>query len=509
MSDELNIYPLDDHNRKLISHVHPENWENPEPAGNYNMVVIGAGTAGLVTAAGAAGLGAKVALIEKHLMGGDCLNVGCVPSKALLSAAHTYGKVRDAGKYGVNVPVGTTVDFGAVMERMRTLRAEISHHDSAERFSDLGVDVFIGGGHFVSERAIEVNGARLNFSRACIATGARAAAPAIPGLDGVDYLTNENLFNLTALPKRMAVIGAGPIGCEMAQAFARFGSKVFLIEASHGVLPREDAEAAEVVKQSLLRDGIELLCCGKEIEISGGEGGVKRIKLESHEEGYEIEVDEILVVVGRAANVEGLGLDAGGVEYDKKGVKVNDALQTTNKRVYAAGDVCSKYQFTHAADFMARTVIRNALFPFLPTKAKVSDLIIPWATYTQPEIAHVGLYAEEAEEKGVGYDTYKIPFSSVDRALLEGDDEGFVSILTKKGKDEIIGCTIVSNHAGDLISQVTTAMKHKIGLGSIANVIHPYPTTAEVIRKAGDAYNKTRLSPGVAKLFKKLVSWQR
>lgn len=499
------VQPWDAHNQKLVSNVHPADWKNPTPAPRYNLAVIGGGTAGLVSAIGAAGLGAKVALIEKHLMGGDCLNVGCVPSKAIIRAARKAAGVRDMAEFGVNVPNGTTVDFGKVMERMRRLRADISPHDSAKRFTELGVDVFLGTGKFTGPDTIEVGGQTLRFTKAVIATGARAAAPPIPGLKDVSYLTNETLFSLTELPKRFGIIGAGPIGCEMAQSFARFGSEVFLIEATHGILPREDRDASEIVRAVMEREGVKLLCCGKDLKLAKDSNGV-RLQVESHGKGYDVLVDQLLVAVGRAPNVEGLGLETVGVEFDKKGVKVNDRLQTTSPRIYACGDICSPYQFTHAADFMARIVIQNALFK---GRAKASSLIIPWSTYTSPEIAHVGLYEKEAKEKGIEVDTFTQELSKVDRAILDGETKGFVRVHVRKGTDEIVGATVVATHAGELIGELTLAMKGRLGLKTIGATIHPYPTQAEAIRKTGDLYNRTRLTPFVKNLMNRWLAWQR
>ncbi len=499
------ILPWDAHNQKLVSNVHPADWKNPTPAKRYNLVVIGGGTAGLVSAIGAAGLGAKVALIEKHLLGGDCLNVGCVPSKAIIRAARAAAAVREAAGFGVNVPAGVTVDFAKAMERMRRLRADISPHDSAKRFTEQGVDVFLGDGTFTGSDSVEVSGQTLRFSKAVIATGARAAAPPIPGLKDVPYLTNETLFSLTELPRRLGIIGAGPIGCEMAQAFARLGSEVFLIEATHGILPREDLDAAEIVKAAMASDGVKLLCCGKDLKLSKDPSGV-RMQVESHGKGYDQVVDQLLVAVGRAPNVERLGLETVGVEFDKKGVKVNDRLQTTNSRIYACGDICSPYQFTHAADFMARIVIQNALFM---GRAKVSSLIIPWATYTSPEIAHVGLYEKEAQEKGIAVDTFTQELSKVDRAILDGETDGFVRIHVRKGTDEIVGATVVAAHAGDMICELTLAMKGKLGLKTIGGSIHPYPTQTEAIRKTADIYSRTRLTPFVKKVMGKWLAWTR
>lgn len=500
------VLPDDPHNRTLVDNVHPANWTNPEPAPRYNLVVVGAGTAGLVTAAGAAGLGARVALVERHLLGGDCLNYGCVPSKGIISAARIAATVRDAGQFGINVPDGWKADFAAAMERMRKLRAGISQHDSAARFRDLGVDVFLGEGQFTGPDTIIVAGRKLRFSKAVIATGARAAAPPIPGLDQVDYLTNESVFSLTELPKRIGIVGAGPIGCELAQTFARFGSEVILVEASHGILPREEPDAVEIVKGSLVRDGVRLLCCGQRVEVRRHEDHVF-LHVESHGASHEEPIDELLVAVGRAPNVEGLDLEAAGVAYDEKaGVQVDDHLRTTNARIFAAGDVCSPYKFTHAADFMARIVIRNALFK---GRAKASALVIPWCTYTSPEIAHVGLYPKEAEARAIAIDTYTQELSDVDRAILEGETEGFVRVHTKKRTDSIVGATIVAANAGDMISEITLAMTHGLGLKKIADSIHPYPTQAEAVRKVGDLYNRSRLTPLVKSLLQKWLAWTR
>ena len=519
--------PWDTHNQRLAANVHPADWKNPVPASCYNLVVLGGGTAGLVTAAGAAGLGAKVALVERHLLGGDCLNVGCVPSKAILRAARAAASVRAAAAFGVQLPplprpsatlsrsdgaragvrdTSVGVDFGKVMERMRRLRANLSPHDSAKRFTELGVDVFLGAGSFTGPDTIAVGGQTLRFAKAVIATGARAAAPPIPGLKEVPYLTNETLFSLTELPQRFGIVGAGPIGCETAQAFARFGAAVFLVEAEHGLLPREDREAAEVVRTALERDGVTLLCCGQELRLSpSGARGV-RLQVASHGTAYDLEVNQLLVAVGRAPNVEGLGLETVGVTFDPRGVQVNDRLQTTNPRIYACGDVCSPYRFTHAAEFMARLVIQNALFM---GRARASALVIPRSTYTSPEMAHVGLGEKEATARGMAVDTFTVAMSDVDRAILDGETEGFVRVHVRKGTDEILGATVVAAHAGDLIAELALAMKGRLGLKTLGATIHPYPTQAEAIRKTADLYHRTRLTPLVRRLMGRWLAWQR
>ncbi len=496
----VQLQPSDEHNLELEANVRPPEWSNPTPTRPYHLVVIGAGTAGLVTAAGAAGLGARVALIERELMGGDCLNVGCVPSKGVISAARVAATVRNAKEFGVRVPEGSNVDFGAAMERMRRLRAHISPADSAQRFSELGVDVYFGKGQFGDGNTITVtreNGqtSELKFKKAVIATGARASAPPIPGLDSVNYLTNENLFSLTELPNRFGIIGAGPIGAEMAQTFARFGSEVFLFEKADHILSREDSDAAAVVQQQFKRDGVNMILGSEDQSISPADNGQIRVVGKQNGQPYDIVVDELLVAVGRAPNTDGLNLDAVNVNYGRYGVEVNDHLQTTNKRIYAAGDICSKYKFTHAADFQARIVIQNALFAMGPLgKKKASDLVIPWATYTSPEIAHVGMYPHDAKDAGIEIDTFVQPLEHVDRAILEGNNEGFVKVHTKKGTDNIVGATIVAENAGDMISEINVAMTNGIGLSKIGATIHPYPTQAEAIRKLGDQFNKTKLT---------------
>jgi len=498
--------PADEHNRELVGHVHPTDWTNPAPADRYNMVVIGGGTAGLVTAAGAAGLGAKVALVERALLGGDCLNVGCVPSKALIRCARAAADVRTAGEFGVRVPGEPEVDFPAIMERMRRLRASISHHDSAARFRDLGVDVFIGEGRFISGDTVQVGDARLRFARACIATGARAFVPTIDGLDDAGYLTNETVFSLTQLPRRLAVIGGGPIGCELAQTFARFGSEVHMVEMGRHVLGREDPDAAKIVQDALVRDGVKLHLQSQFTAVRT-EDGSKTLVLETGDDTREIACDEILVAVGRAPNVQNLGLSTASVEYDEKsGVAVDERLRTTNKRIFAAGDVCFPYKFTHTADAMARMVIRNALFF---GRAKTGGLIIPWCTYTDPEIAHVGLAEHDVAERGIEIDTYRIDLADVDRAILDGETEGFLKVHAKKGKDDILGATLVARHAGEMISEVTATMRAGKGLATLSDTIHCYPTQVEAIRKAGDAYSRSRLTGTVKTLFEKFLAWRR
>ncbi|KNC84727.1 hypothetical protein SARC_03068 [Sphaeroforma arctica JP610] len=505
--DWLEVSPLDVHNNKLLSNVHPTQYKNPSPQPNYNMVVIGAGAAGLVTAIASAGVGAKVAIIEKHLMGGDCLNVGCVPSKALIRAARAIYEVKNSEQFGITCS-DVKVDFGKIMERMRRLRAQISDVDSVQRFSKAGVDVYIGEGKFTSKNTVEVNGQTLKFSKACVATGGRAGVPAIPGIQDIKFLTNATLFNLTELPKRFGVIGTGAIGCEMAQSFRRFGSEVSLFGRSGHLLGAEEQDAIDAITNQFEKEGIKLYLSSDYERIEKREGAEKETEIVLHmKNGDKFVFDELLVAAGRVPNVENLNLDVAGVDFDKKtGVVVNDYLQTTNSNIYAAGDICFKYKFTHVADFLARIVVRNALFF---GKSKASDLLIPWAIYTEPEVAHVGLYEKDAIAKHGSVDVYKQKMDEVDRAILEGETEGFVKVVTKKGSADVIGATVVAGHAGDMISELTVAMAGGVNLQALSTIIHPYPTQAEAIRKIGDQYNRTRLTPVAKKLLNGLLAIQR
>jgi pyruvate/2-oxoglutarate dehydrogenase complex dihydrolipoamide dehydrogenase (E3) component/uncharacterized membrane protein YdjX (TVP38/TMEM64 family) len=504
------VTPSDEFNRELVENVRPANWPNPEPAPVYNLVVVGAGTAGLVTAAGSAGLGARVALVERHLMGGDCLNYGCVPSKALIRSARLCADIRRAAALGVQVPEGAAADFPAVMARMRRLRAGISQHDSARRFRDLGVDVFLGQAHFTGRNTIDVDGKTLRFRKAVIATGGRAVRPDIPGLAEAGFLTNETVFSLTERPRRLLVMGGGPIGCELAQAMLRLGCQVTLLHKYDRLMNREDPDAAAIVQKIFLREGMTLILNAKPIRVERtGTGTGKTIYYQDDGREEAVEVDEILVGAGRAPNVEGLNLEAAGVNYEAgkgRGVLVNDRLQTSNRNIYAAGDICLPYQFTHMADASARIVIQNALFF---GRKKLSALTVPWCTYTDPEVARVGLSEQEAQKRKVPYQVFKKPLREVDRAVIDGEEEGFVKILVSEGSDRLLGATIVASHAGEMISEVTLAMTAKMGLGALAGVIHPYPTQAEAIRAAGDLYNRTRLTPFVKSLFTRFLAWRR
>lgn len=548
------VWPLDDFNSILLDNVHPPNWTDPTPhktgkgdaeESSYDLVVIGAGTGGLVSAAGAAGVGARVALIEENLMGGDCLNVGCVPSKAIIHAANLAHTVRGDTSHladsGISIAGGSSavnVDFSKVMERVRRIRSEISHHDSAERFAkELGVEVYLGRGTFTSERTIAVNGRTLHFRKAVIATGGYPTLIPMKGLKELHdmanevhstsksnkacpaVMTNETVFNLTKQPKHMVVIGAGVIGMELAQAMQRLGTSVTVLGRSGNVLPKEDQDLAQLVKDQMEHDGVTFrlsVTDYKSIELTGSassENGLPEmdIKISEKEDGAtidsEITCDAVLVAAGRRPNVTGMDLEKAGVKYDTRtGLVVNDKLQTTNSRVYGVGDCCSEYKFTHAADFMARIVIKNALFF---GKEKMSSLLIPYATFTTPEIASVGLYEQDLKERGTEFRIFEKHFADNDRAICDGATTGMVRFRVDAKSDKILGASVVGAGAGNMISEITLAMQSGTGLGKLAAVIHPYPTTAEVLRQSGDLYNKTRLTTAVRSVLRGIIKIQR
>ncbi len=500
----ISTAPQDAHERARLENLHPSGWRNPRPEGRYRLLVIGGGTAGLVAAHAAAALGAKVALIERHLLGGDCLNVGCVPSKALIRTSRLYAEMRDAQRFGAVVPADIRVDFPAVMERMRGIRARISRVDSVQRLVAAGVDVYFGQAHFTGADSLSVDGLKLHFDKALIATGARPDLPAIPGLAEAGYLTNETVFDLAELPRRLLVIGGGPLGCELAQAFCRFGAKTTIAQKIPLFLPKEERDAAQLLSDAFARDGIEVRLNTVAMKVRV-ENGQKLVDLVSDDHKSTVAVDAILTGIGRVPNVEGLDLEAAGVAYDNStGIAVDDFLRTSNRRIYAAGDVCLEHKFTHTADASARIVVRNALFL---GRQRLSALTIPWCTYTDPEIAHVGLYVRQARERDIPVKTFTIPMHEVDRAIADDEEGGFVKIHVRERSDRILGATVVARHAGEMINEISLAMVAGIGLRTLAKVIHAYPTQAEAIRKAADAYNRTRLTPAVQSLLRRWLRW--
>lgn len=466
--------------------VFPANYHNPTPRARYHLCVIGAGPAGLVTSIAAAGLGAKVALIERTAMGGDCLNVGCVPSKALLEFTQDHR--------------GQT-NFSAAFEWLRQVRAGIAEHDSVSRYTEAGVDVFLGSAQFKDAATVEVGNDEIRARRFVIATGARASLPPIAGLAEAQPLTNETVFALREQPSRIAIIGAGPIGCELALVFARLGTRVKLIEIAPRIMPSEHEDASRLVAESIERAGVHLHLQAEIRSVARDTSGEVRIELANE----ALQADELLVAAGRRANTENLNLAAAGVELtDRKLIRVDDRLRSSNRRIYAAGDVCSQRQFTHHADAHARIVVQNALFA--PT-AKTTKLIVPHCTYTDPEVAQVGGNATQLERRGIAFDRWRVAFNELDRGRAQGDNEGFAEVLTAKGKGEILGATIVGRDAGEQIAPICLAMNNQLGLGALSGTLLPYPTRAEYIRRLSDQFNKTRLTPAVSRIMQRWFRW--
>ena len=504
MNADERRFPVGSGDRVLLDNVRPEGRKNPDPPDRYQLVVIGAGSAGLVAAAGAATLGVRVALIERDRLGGDCLNSGCVPSKALLKSSRQAVLSSRSEKYGL-MQVKGEVDFGRVMERMRDLRARISTHDSVERFASMGVDVYFGEACFMGPDRLDVGGTELVFSRAILATGTRPAIPPVEGLREVRPLTNETVFDLAERPDRLLVIGGGPIGCELSQAFKRLGCQVALLQRGDRLLPREDPDATKVLTNVLRRDGVDIRFSSELKKVRVIEGTKEALVVSGDNETW-VGFDEVLVAAGRVPELEPLNLAAAGVEADaSRGILVDDRLRTSNPRIYAAGDACFRYRFTHTADATARLALQNALFM---GRRKTTDLVIPWCTYTEPEIAHTGLNDQEAKEKGLEVMTLRVELSDVDRPVLEGEDEGFLKVHAERRSGRILGATLVASHAGDMISELTLAIVAGLSLKDLSGVIHPYPTQAEIIRRAADEFNRARLTPGVMSILKKWLDWR-
>ncbi len=462
----------------------PSDYKNPEPQPRYHVVVIGAGSAGLITAIGAAGLGANVALVERAAMGGDCLNVGCVPSKALLEYTRH---------------AGDAASFDEAFEWMRKIRSEISEHDSVKRYSQNGVDVFLGSASLVDDTTVQVGEVSLKARRIVLTAGARAAIPPLPGLKECAPLTNETLFNLRSPPATLAILGAGTIGCEMAEAFVRLDVEVHLFDMADRVLPLEEQEASSIVATALQQHGVKLHLNTPVSSLSRQDS-----KIVVHCPDLTVNADHFFVAVGRRANIEGLNLDATGVVIQGGLIKVDQRQRTSNRRIYAAGDICSRTQFTHNAEAQARIVVQNALFA--PT-ASYDKLIIPHCTYTDPEVAHVGRSAADLTKNGVNFDSYRIKFSDLDRGRVEGDTEGFVKVLTPTSDDAILGATIVAHDAGEQIAALCLAMNHGIGLSGLGKAVLPYPTRAEYLRRLADAYKRTRLTPTTKSIMAQWFRW--
>jgi pyruvate/2-oxoglutarate dehydrogenase complex dihydrolipoamide dehydrogenase (E3) component len=482
----------------------PPSLRNAEPRAPYNLLIVGAGPAGLAAAEAAALRGARVALIERDLLGGTCLNKGCIPSKTIICTSRLYREMRDAEQFGGRVPSGIVVDFPSVMERVRRIRTRIGERTSAESLAAMGVDLFFGEAIFTGRDRVAVGKTVLRFKKALIATGARPVRPSIPGLEEAGYLTYENVFDLTECPKRLLVIGGGPVGCELAQAFARLGSQVTLAQVDPMFLGNEERDAAQLLSDALARDGIEIHLDTRTTKVRV-EGNDKVVDLVHDDATRIVAVDRILVGVGTAPNVDGLGLEHAGVAYDPvKGIPVDDFLRTTNPRIFAAGDVCTANKFPHIESVAARIVVANALFL---GRERLSAEAVPWCTFTDPEIAHVGMYVTEARQKNIPVKTFTILMHEVDRAITDGEEEGFVKLHVRDGTGKILGATVVARHAGDLINEISLAMTAGLDLHVLARVNQPYPTQSQAIKMAADAYVQSRRSAGRSWLRTKWLSW--
>jgi len=474
----------------------------------YNLVVLGAGSGGLTVAAGGVGLGARVALLERHRMGGDCLNSGCVPSKALLRVAKAAHAVRTAGAYGLGgVAPLPRQDLGAAMGYVRAAQARIAPHDSVERFAGLGVDVHLSAGRLRSAHEVTLtpSGATLWGRHIVLATGSQPRIPDVPGLAEAGFLTNETVFDCEHLPAALLVVGGGPIGVELGQAFARLGSQVTIASGSQHVLPREDPDVAAVLAQALRREGIALLDHARAVRASL-QDGKKHVTVRTPDDEQTVVVDEILVAVGRRPNTDDLGLEAVGVAVDRRGVTIDRACRTSVPSIWAIGDVAGPYQFTHWANYQARIVLRNTLFPGTSS----CDLdTMPWTTFTEPEVARVGLSETQARERGLAYDVFTARFDDNDRAICDGEPDGFVKVLTRRGRGTILGAAIVHAHAGELLAELTLAKKHGLALSKLSSAIHVYPTLVEANRAVGDAYLQGKLRPGMRQALARVFAWLR
>jgi pyruvate/2-oxoglutarate dehydrogenase complex dihydrolipoamide dehydrogenase (E3) component len=469
----------------------------------YDLAVIGGGTAGLVSSAVSAAVGAKTALIERHRLGGECLWTGCVPSKAIIRSAAVLQTIRRSADYGIDVAGEAKADFARVMERVHAIIRTIEPHDSPERFRGMGVDVIEGSARFLSAEEADVGGRKVRAKRWIVATGSRTAVPDVPGLEEARYQTHETVWGMTALPEAMIVLGGGPIGVEMAQAFARLGSAVTVIHDQPHVLHREDPEIAAVLQRALVREGVTLRLGARASSVRT-EGPVKVVTLRYADGGHEERADEILVATGRHANVEGFGLEALGVEASAKGIVTDAGLRTSVANVWAAGDVVGPYRFTHVADYQARIAAPNALFPI---RRKVDYRVVPWCTYTEPEVARVGMTEEEARaELGAGVGVFRYDHHSLDRAVCDGESEGLTKLIVD-AKGRLVGTHIVGPRAGESIHEAVLAIRHRLKLSDLSGMIHVYPTYPESMKRAADEYLRSRFTGVTKKALDFAVKW--
>jgi pyruvate/2-oxoglutarate dehydrogenase complex dihydrolipoamide dehydrogenase (E3) component len=484
---------MDESEKDFLARVRPPGWTNPQPRNPYDLVIIGAGPAGLTAAELAAGQGRRVALIERYRLGGNSLNSGSIPSKAIIRAARVLVSLRDEEDFGATAFARPATDFAAVMGRLRRIRSRVAEYHSIDRLCARGIDVFFCDARFEGAHVLSAGESRLSFKKAIVATGARPEAPNIPGLEQIGYLTSDSIFMLGKLPQRLGVIGGGPLGCELAQAFCRLGSQVTIVQNDPKFLPHEDRDTAELLSMSLSRDGVVTRL---NTTVVGAHMKDDALWLEttSDDAQLSIAVDAVLLSVGRVPNVGDLGLDAAGIEFDATlGIRVDDFLRTSNVDVYAAGDVCSTDQFTNVAESTARLAVQNA---FGAHGHRQGHWTIPWCTYCDPEIAHVGMHAREARQRSVPVKSYVIMMQDVDRAITDGLDDGFVKIHVREGTDEILGATIVATRASELINEMSVIMSAGIGMRRLADILHAYPAQSDAIRLAAMAYlNDQRAGP--------------
>ena len=475
----------DNDENAFLRRVRPDAWKNPVPRTVYDLAVVGAGPAGLAAAEFAARLGFSVALIERNRMGGNSLNVGSVPSKAIIRTAGIYGTMRDAGDFGAPVPSEPALRFHEVMARMRRIRTRISEYHSVHELTALGVDIFFGAARFAGANVLLVGDGPLHFKKALMATGARPRAPDIPRLDETGYRTSATIFEMAALPKRLAVIGGGPLGCELAQAFCRLGSHVTIVQNDPKFLPREERDAAEILSRSMAHDGVEIRLNTTVVGARRERGG-KVLETVNNDVKGDIQADEILLSIGRIPNVEELDLKAGGIEFDTvRGIKVDDFLRSSNPDVYAAGDACLALKFTNAAQSSARMAVQNAL---QNAEQRQGSLIVPWCTFCDPEIAHIGLHVWEARRQSIPIKSFTVMMHDVDRAITDGQDTGFLKIHVAEGSDRILGATIVASRASEMINEMAVIMSAGVGMKALAEVVHTYPAQSEAIVLAAQAY---------------------
>lgn len=483
-----------------------KNYQKPKKF-DANVVVIGAGSAGLVASLIVAGAKAKVVLIEKHKMGGDCLNTGCVPSKSLIRSGRIMSYIKRAEEFGINNGAGE-VDFAKVMERVQKVVKTIEPHDSIERFTSLGVECVQGEAYIESPYTVKVNDRIINTRAIIISTGARPLVPQIPGLNDIDYLTSDTVWELRELPKRLLVVGGGPIGCEMAQAFNNLGSKVTQLDNASRIMPREDSEVSAALSARFEKDGITVLTDHRLIKFKKT-SGQNFMEAEHHGQPVRVEFDQVLLATGRKANVEGFGLEGLHLSLTPQGtIETNEAMQTSYSNIYACGDVAGPFQFTHMASFQAFFASINAMLGGL-WRMNAKYNVVPWATFTDPEVARVGLNEEEANTRNISYEVTRYDMDNLDRALTDGEAHGFVKVLTAPGKDKILGVTIVGHHAGELIGEFVFAMTHSLGLKKISAVTHVYPTLLEANKLTANVWRKARLPEKYFPWIEKYFRWQR